>query len=382
MNDLLDFDGHIYVVATGAGAGIQNAIWQVPGCSKVLVGASFPYAQSETIDFLGFDPGGGWCSAGMAVQLATEAYRRACIDDKPAIGLAVTAAVATTRDLKGGSRFYVAVMTDKGCEVVKVEPAGDRNVQGIVSDNVALAMLRKAAGLPQEYSTLRGLTIVNAEETALNLLLARPYFRRDRTRAIKPDSKRKVLFPGAFNPLHEGHVGMANDAAKQMGMPVIFNIEVAPPHKAPLSAGAVMRRIRDLRGRRVLLTRGLPLYADKAKTFPRSFILIGADALGRMLDPKWGPSPFDVMEAFRKNQCRLLVAGRKMGDSFVTLADVAVPRSHTDMFVPLDGRRWDISSTEIRRASEPHQVSRPSTAEEIAACDNRVIRENTARTTT
>ena len=35
----------IHVIATGAGAGIQQRLWEIPVSSAYLSGCSFPYAQ-------------------------------------------------------------------------------------------------------------------------------------------------------------------------------------------------------------------------------------------------------------------------------------------------------------------------------------------------
>ena len=34
---------NIHVIATGAGAGLQSQLWEVPGSSAYLSGCSFPY---------------------------------------------------------------------------------------------------------------------------------------------------------------------------------------------------------------------------------------------------------------------------------------------------------------------------------------------------
>src|SRR5205814_8201775 len=62
--------------------------------------------------------------------------------------------------------------------------------------------------------------------------------------------------------------------------------------------------------------------------------------------------------------CRFLVAGRQAGDTFLTLADVPVPREFADLFtaIPAETFRADISSTELRRvrqAFEPDTGGNP-----------------------
>ena len=60
---------NIHVIATGAGSGLQNMLWSTPGCSSYFSGASFPYAQEEQEELLGFMPE-HFCSEEAAVDLA------------------------------------------------------------------------------------------------------------------------------------------------------------------------------------------------------------------------------------------------------------------------------------------------------------------------
>jgi hypothetical protein len=57
-----------------------------------------------------------------------------------------------------------------------------------------------------------------------------------------------------------------------------------------------------------------------------------------------------AFDEIRSNGCSFLVAGRKVGDNFHTLADVPVPPEIADLFTGLseDEFRLDLSSTEIR----------------------------------
>jgi hypothetical protein len=56
----------------------------------------------------------------------------------------------------------------------------------------------------------------------------------------------------------------------------------------------------------------------------------------------------------RASRCRFLVAGRKSGDAFQTLADVHVPPEFSDLFraIPEESFRVDVSSTELRRGRQ------------------------------
>jgi hypothetical protein len=81
--------------------------------------------------------------------------------------------------------------------------------------------------------------------------------------------------------------------------------------------------------------------------------VIGADALLRMLDPKWGPEPLPMVCEFSELGTKLLVVGREIDGQFMTAHDVldrcGVPPDMREGFEDVEGR-WDLSSTELRKA--------------------------------
>jgi ACT domain-containing protein len=100
----------------------------------------------------------------------------------------------------------------------------------------------------------------------------------------------------------------------------------------------------------VLFTEGDPLYLDKARKFPGRMLVVGADALIRMLDPEWGVEIEPMLEEFSKLQTDFFVFGRLVNGEFIRAVDAIREIKHLEhrrMFVPMD-ERWDISSTEIR----------------------------------
>jgi len=117
----------------------------------------------------------------------------------------------------------------------------------------------------------------------------------------------------------------------------------------------MLRRAAKLNCYDVLFTRGDPLYIDKARRFPGRTFVIGADALLRMLDPKWGTDPEELLQELRQLRVEFLVFGRQVDGVFVdarqaiakALSMSARVQGEYKLFVPVDGR-WDISSTAAR----------------------------------
>lgn len=353
----------LYVVATGAGAGIQKSLWEVPGCSSFLVGCSFPYSQEETSMFLGFTPE-KFVSEEMAIDLAIRAYYRA-IDlgdpDNHAIGLGVTASVAGMTSHRGDHRFHVACMTTLGVyglTMVLDKGAGvdARLKDGGIVDTASLEVLLNAQGLMNSHGKL---PIEDWSEKARKHFFTRPIFMEDGSRSalgtMDPD---RTLFPGAFNPPHAGHFGIADAIKADDGADPIFTICATPPHKEPLELQEMLRRARKLHGCAVLFTEGDPLYLDKARKFPGRSFVIGADALVRMLDPKWGPDPIEMLREMDGLGTRFYIFGRNVSEGYVTAHEAyeRTPDAFKSMFIPVAGR-WDVSSTEIRRRESADQPS-------------------------
>jgi hypothetical protein len=93
----------VYLVCTGAGAGLQQLVWSVPGVSSFLVGASFPYATNAIDEFIGFTPE-RYSSEATAVDMASAAFLRAG-GGPNAVGIAVTAKVASIEHRGGAPRW-------------------------------------------------------------------------------------------------------------------------------------------------------------------------------------------------------------------------------------------------------------------------------------
>lgn len=383
ITKLLDANVRVYLACTGAGAGIQNALWNVPGCSAFLVGASFPapffvgaefpYDPSATERFLGFRPE-KFCSAETAIDLALESYSRACIKDghvttSSPIGLGLTASVASLREHRGDHRIHAAVVTRQGAWAVngvleKGVGLDARIADGAVADGIGLALILRAAGISdvcEVYGVQLEFEDVSAQ--ARRQFLARGLHTADGKRlATTPKAVgNRHLFPGAFNPPHEGHLGIASSVARTHGAPIVFAITANAPHKPPVTLTEMIERAALLLGYDRMFTEDDPLYLDKARRYSGCTIVLGADALQRLLDPKWGPAIAAMLSEFKQLGTTFLVFSRVTGGEWVTLIDV-LKSLDTDSGMLLSAMsrtisgRWDISSSELRAKAEAGAV--------------------------
>lgn len=355
---------HIYLACTGAAAKLQYELWQVPGASSFLIGSSFTYASHETDEFIGFKPE-GYCTAETAMEMAMASYIRACefeILNKDygfPIGVGISASVASTKKHRGEHRSYFAFMTPKGmfCHKSTVKKAAGPEARRDDDDHcngTAMALLRDI--LAENHPKY----LYDKTTEAEDLLFKRPLFDVDGRRQETPS--KAVFLPGAFNPIHDGHRGM-RAAIEKLGEEVLYSITTSSLHKPALELSMALHKAAILRlekwndtSNSFIFTRNDPLFIDKARQFPESKFILGADALMRMLDPQWGVDPDKLISEFRQLNIEFYVFDRVIDGQVVSMNDIYDNTDHNSEFAKYVNERrchgigasWNVSSTELR----------------------------------
>ena len=343
----------IYLATSGAAAGIQQTLWDpnAGGASKILVGATFPYSKEASVDFLGYTPE-SFVSLAEAIDLAISSYLKADNGDptQQPIGLGLTAAVTSTVQHRGNHRVHAVVITRDRClasEVILPKESTSRKRDGLIADNIGMELILAAARLlpekdEREYrEATDGQCLKDITQLARDHFMSRPMFTRFGKREVAPTGVAK-LYPGNFDPPHLGHFEIGP-------VGTVFQITANPPHKPVLTLPEMLGRVRHFLGKReVLFTEGYPLYLDKARRFPGATIVLGSDALRRMLDPQWGVEVVPMLNEFRKLGTRFEV-GLRNDD---TIASIPIPREFLDLFtvLPRSVLYSKLSSTQIRQA--------------------------------
>ena len=367
---------------TGGGSGAIAELLRVPGGSRLLIEAQVPYDAQALAMFLGFAPAQA-CSAETAIAMARTARARAAslapadsdggteLVGRDLVGLGATAALVSDRPRKGEHRFHIAFANAAGiahCTCVMAKGRRDRAAEEDLVSRAIVLWLARACGVvapsprslldAEEHYAETVLPPVDAPTDTIDQLLAGEVDRL----TVQPDGQMMlsapqpvVLFPGSFNPMHEGHVSLAQAAEELRQQPVAFELSVTNVDKPPLAGETVRQRLAQFAWRApVELTRA-PTFVEKARLFPGTTFVVGADTAERLFGSKYYGGDEDRMhmalEEIANSGSSFLVAVRLDAAGRVrALNDIPVPRRYADLFseIPEHHFRVDTSSSEIR----------------------------------
>ena len=354
---------------TGGGSGAIGELLRVPGGSRLLIDAQVPYDALALAAFLGFAPAQA-CSSDTAIAMAQSARARAARlvpAGTDLVGLGATAALVSDRPRKGEHRFHIAFANSAGiahCTGVMAKGRRDRAAEEDLVSRAIVLWLARACGIaaPSPRSLLDAdehyaETVVAAVDTIDQLLAGE----LDRV-TVQPDGQMMlsapqpfVLFPGSFNPMHEGHVLLARVAEELRQQPLAFEISVTNVDKPPLAGETVRHRLAQFAWKSpVELTRA-PTFVEKSRLFPGTTFVVGADTAERLFGPKYyGDDEVRMhvaLEEIASSGGSFLVAVRIDAAGRVrALNDIPVPRRYADLFTEIPEHRFrvDTSSSEIR----------------------------------
>jgi hypothetical protein len=137
------------IVVAGGGIGALHALLVHPGASRFVLEAQIPYSPEAMFDYLGEEVE-SYCSERAAAAMAGRAFERALVcrlagkGQYPILGIACTAALATTRTRKGRDRAFFCIKgrhdrADSSLEL----PAGSRAGQDLQVSSTLLDMIAR-----------------------------------------------------------------------------------------------------------------------------------------------------------------------------------------------------------------------------------------------
>jgi nicotinic acid mononucleotide adenylyltransferase len=367
---------------TGGGSGAVSELLRVPGGSRLLIEAQIPYDERALAAFLGFAPVQA-CSADTTIAMARAARARAASlvpVGADLVGLGATAALVSDRPRRGEHRFHIAFANAAGpdytgvhCTCVLAKGRRDRAAEEDLVSRAIVLWLARACGVAapsprslmdadehyaEAVSADTSVAAVDKPADPIDRLLAGEV---DRV-TVQPDGQimlsapaPRLLFPGSFNPLHEGHLLLARVAEELRQQPLAFEISVTNVDKPPLAGETVRQRLSQFAWKSpVELTRA-PTFLEKSRLFPGTTFVIGADTAERLVAPKYyGDDELRMhvaLEEIANSGSSFLVAVRIDAVGRVrALNDIPVPRRYADLFTEIPEHRFrvDTSSSEIR----------------------------------
>jgi len=361
-----DGPSRVVLVVAGGGSRAAAQLLETPGASRTVLEIVVPYGEAAMIDWLGGRPD-SFCAEATARAMATAAMTRArrLDPDRPPLGVACTASLASDRPKRGPHRMHVALQSQLTTSVRSLElskGSRTRAEEERLASRLVLNMLAEASGLQEQLplDLLEGETVLEdrivAPRAWQDLMAGRVDAVCHQSPDIEPAETPKIVFSGAFHPLHHGHRRMARIAAEELGAPVAFELSVVNADKPPLDYLEIRRRLdRFAEDETVWLTR-TPTFAAKASKFPGATFVVGTDTLRRIAEPRfYGSDPAALREAIATITaagCRFLVFGRATRDGFEELADLAdLPETLRCLCRGIGAGQFraDVSSTEIRR---------------------------------
>ena len=305
----------IYVAAAGGGQSFFNKFMQFSGASKTIVGGIIPYSTEQFNKFVKQEIT-KYCSIDAAVALATSSYSEALSSTNPmnAIGIGITASLSTDDERSGREHHAFISIRSSYTEFtshIKFSNYLSRIEQeGVISDYV-LDLLY--SGVDATWSNSKwvennyGFTISNSESSCKCHAIEAKF--------TNAGPKTLVVFPGSFNPIHDGHIEIKDKTRSILDLNVHFELSLVNADKGVIRINDVLAR-RDAIHKHDIptLVSTNATMLEKALDYSRFctelIFVVGADTWSRILDPKYAGPIDQLYSQFSELNVKFLVFGR------------------------------------------------------------------------
>ena len=363
---LLEKNGEQLLTIESCTAGRMAAtLSEVPGVSSHLVGSLVTYQNRSKAHWLGLDLAAldrsGAVSPEVALQMAERGLRQT---PHASLALSITGHLGPNApaDLDGvayatiAHRYEMRPPTTFKLDLKgKADSRIDRQLR---ATHLALGHLQKylsrrlrvAKELASELSLDHWQQLLASQLDAVGL--GGPSMAEETITS-------RLIFPGSFNPLHQGHRQMIEAATTMTGQPVELLMSIDNVDKPSLTRSEVLRRVLQFAASHTTWVVKPARFWEWATIFPGATFVVGLDTLERIVSHRYASSRRDHeahLQTIVEQGCQLLVFGRLHQGEFRSATQIKIPKVLRDRVheIPEAAFRCDAQSRLLR--SEPTLV--------------------------
>jgi nicotinic acid mononucleotide adenylyltransferase len=308
---------------TGGGTEAIGKLLRHGNGSATLLNAQVPYHPEAFNAYVKGKPD-KYCSDGAARDLAMAAFQEATrlapdANQNDLIGIGATASLVKPDGERDGREHcvYIAVQTATSTSTY-VFYLHNNGYSRETEEELAADSIIKALGHACQVCDFPPTHQVLADPGVAEVVLGqRKVLSVDRANILTghlPWKTNRIIFPGAFNPIHEQHANMAQKVSELTGQKVDLELCVRNVDKPALNYHEIEARVKNLKEQKfdwledIHLT-ATPTFAEKATWFPEATFLVGWDTFKRISDPKYGDLE-KVIKTFKDKATLFLVFHR------------------------------------------------------------------------